>query len=103
MKLDLTNEQTVILLRELDALIDGDRFPLSPRVRMLKEIRALLRPEPLLHGPTMGNAHDTRQLFPNCQKPKRMCLAAMPPRSARHARCVRRKIRYRLRWRMQIL
>jgi hypothetical protein len=33
-------------MAELDRIIDGDRFPFSPRIRMLKEIRAKIRPEP---------------------------------------------------------
>jgi hypothetical protein len=41
MKLDLTDEQTTTLLGELDRIIDGDRFPLSPRIRTLNEIRAM--------------------------------------------------------------
>ena len=40
MNLDLTDEQTTTLLGALDRIIDGDRFPLSPRIRMLKEIVA---------------------------------------------------------------
>jgi hypothetical protein len=46
MELDLTDEQTATLLSELDHIIENDRFPLSPRIRTLKEIRAKLRPEP---------------------------------------------------------
>jgi len=46
MELDLTDEQTATLLGELDHIIENDRFPLSPRIRTLKEIRAKLRPEP---------------------------------------------------------
>jgi hypothetical protein len=30
MRLDLSDEETATLLRELDAIVDGDRFPLSP-------------------------------------------------------------------------
>jgi hypothetical protein len=45
MNLELTDEQTTALLSELDRIIDGDRFPLSPRVRTLKEIRAIIRPD----------------------------------------------------------
>jgi hypothetical protein len=47
MQLDLTDEQTTTLLRELDRIIDGDRFPFSPRIRTLKGILAKIRPEPL--------------------------------------------------------
>ena len=40
MHLDLTDEETAALLRELDGLIDGDRYFLSPRIKTLKAIRA---------------------------------------------------------------
>jgi hypothetical protein len=46
MHLDLTDEQVETLLAELDRLIDGDRYPLSRRIRALREIRALLKPYP---------------------------------------------------------
>ena len=47
MNLDLTDEETAALLRELDALIDGDRYFLSERIKTLKAIRAKIRPEPV--------------------------------------------------------
>jgi hypothetical protein len=47
MNFDLTEEENAALLRELDSIIDGDRFPLSPRVLTLKAIRAKIRPEPI--------------------------------------------------------
>ena len=47
MNLDLTDEETAALLRELDVLIDGDRYFLSPRIKTLKAIRAKIRPEPV--------------------------------------------------------
>jgi hypothetical protein len=46
MNLDLTDDEAAALLRELDGLIDGDRYFLSPRIKTLKAIRAKLRPEP---------------------------------------------------------
>jgi len=46
MKLDLMDEEAAALLGELDRIIDGDRFPFSPRIRMLKEIRAKIKPYP---------------------------------------------------------
>ena len=46
MTLDLTDEETAALLRELDALIDGDRYFMSQRIKTLKAIRAKIRPEP---------------------------------------------------------
>ena len=47
MHLDLTDEETAALLRELDALIDSDRYFLSLRIKTLRAIRAKIRPEPL--------------------------------------------------------
>ena len=47
MNVDLTDEETAALLRELDALIDGNRYFLSPRIKTLKAIRAKIRPEPV--------------------------------------------------------
>jgi hypothetical protein len=47
MRLDLNDEQTATLLKELDRIIDGEGFPLSPRIRTLNEIRVMIRPEPL--------------------------------------------------------
>jgi hypothetical protein len=46
MHLDLSDDETAALLRELDQIIEGDRYPLSPRILTLKAIRAKLRPEP---------------------------------------------------------
>jgi hypothetical protein len=43
----IADEETVALLGELDRIIDGDRYPFSPRIRMLKEIRDKLRPPPV--------------------------------------------------------
>jgi hypothetical protein len=43
----LNYEQTAALLRELDALIDGDRYFMSSRIKTLKAIRAKIRPEPV--------------------------------------------------------
>ena len=44
MNLDLTDEETAALLRELDGIIDSDHF-LSERIKALKAIRAKIRPE----------------------------------------------------------
>jgi hypothetical protein len=44
---DLTEEQTEALVTELDRIIDGDRYPFSPRIRTLKEIRAKFQPYPV--------------------------------------------------------
>jgi hypothetical protein len=46
MTFDLTDEETEALLRELDNLIENDRYQFSARIRTLKTIRAKIRPEP---------------------------------------------------------
>jgi len=46
MNLDLTDEETAALLRELDGIIDGDRYFMSERIKTLKTIRAKIRPVP---------------------------------------------------------
>jgi hypothetical protein len=51
MNLQLTDEQTAALLAELDRIIDNDRYPLSPRILTLKEIRALIKPYPAVREP----------------------------------------------------
>ena len=47
MNLDLTDEEAAALLRELDGIIDGDRYFLSERIKTLRAIRAKVRPEPV--------------------------------------------------------
>jgi hypothetical protein len=47
MQLELTEEETEALARLVRKAIDGDRFPLSPRVQLWKGILAKIRPEPL--------------------------------------------------------
>jgi hypothetical protein len=44
--IELSDEQAAALEKELAAIIDGDRYFLSPRSRMLREILHKLRPEP---------------------------------------------------------
>lgn len=46
MNLALTDEETTALACLLSDTIDGDRFPLSPRIRTLTDILNKLRPEP---------------------------------------------------------
>jgi hypothetical protein len=43
----LWREEAALLLRELDSIIEGDRYFLSRRVQTLKAIRAKIRPEPV--------------------------------------------------------
>jgi len=47
MPLDLTDEETAALERLLSETINGDRYPLSPRILTLKAILAKIRPEPV--------------------------------------------------------
>ena len=46
MNLELIDEQTEALIQGLRKLIDDDRYPLSPRLAVLREILATLKPEP---------------------------------------------------------
>ena len=46
MTLDLTDHEAALLLKELNGLIDGDRYFLSDRIKTLKAICAKIRPEP---------------------------------------------------------
>jgi hypothetical protein len=45
MELDLTDDETAALERLLRDSIDRDRYPLSPRVKLLKGILAKIKPE----------------------------------------------------------
>jgi hypothetical protein len=56
MTLDLTDEETAALARLLTTTIDDDRYPLSPRIMMLKGILAKIRPEPA-HQPLPPQRH----------------------------------------------
>jgi len=47
MNIDLNEDEAAVLLRELDSIMDGDRYFLSQRVQTLKAIRAKIRPEPV--------------------------------------------------------
>jgi hypothetical protein len=47
MTLDLTDDETALLLKQLNSLIDGDRYFLCDRVKTLKAIRAKIRPDPV--------------------------------------------------------
>jgi hypothetical protein len=46
MTLGLTDDKAALLLKELNGLIDGDRYFLSDRTKTPKAIRAKIRPEP---------------------------------------------------------
>ena len=50
MNLDLTDEEAAALLRELDHIIDGDRYILSSRIQTLTAIRDKIRP-PVVREP----------------------------------------------------
>jgi hypothetical protein len=60
MQLNLTDEESEALLRELNAIIENDRFPLSPRIRMLRQIRAKLPGAPPSPPPARPDTRGTR-------------------------------------------
>ena len=87
MNLDLTEEETAALLKELDDIIDGDRYILSPRIKTLKAIRAKIRPEPAReplppapkrYAPPRATAARRRRraLSLNFAEPERVCACA---------------------------
>jgi hypothetical protein len=43
-RVDLNEDRREVLVRALRGIVDGDRFPLSPRIRRLKAILAKLEP-----------------------------------------------------------
>jgi hypothetical protein len=47
MNLQLTDGKAASLEKELTAIIDRDRYFLSPRIQTLREIRNMIRPEPV--------------------------------------------------------
>ena len=72
MNLELTDEETAALLKELDGIIDGDRYFLSSRIKTLRAIRAKSRPEPVReplppppkrYEPPRATARQTKSTF----------------------------------------
>ena len=57
MNLELTDEETGALIRELTQIVQNDRYPLSPRIVALKEILGMLRPEPARPAPLPPRRH----------------------------------------------
>jgi hypothetical protein len=51
MRLELSDDEVVALIRELADIVENDRYPLSPRLAPLKAILAKLRPEPVRERP----------------------------------------------------
>ena len=49
--LDLSDDETDALAKLLSRTIDGDHYPLSPRICPLKAILAKLRPQPIREPP----------------------------------------------------
>ena len=60
MNLNLSNEQASLLARELTNIIDNDRYFLSPRIRALREICNMIRPEPNANRSRSGNITSRR-------------------------------------------
>jgi hypothetical protein len=47
MHLEISDEETAALIRELHDIVENDRYPFSPRIRTLRAILEKLRPEPV--------------------------------------------------------
>jgi hypothetical protein len=54
---DLTDHEAALLLKELNGIIDGDRYFLSDRIKTLTAIRAKIRPEPAREPPRLPPKH----------------------------------------------
>jgi hypothetical protein len=51
MNLDLNNDETAALARLLRRAIDDDKYPLSPRIRLIQRILDKLDPPPVREPP----------------------------------------------------
>jgi len=73
MQLDLTDEEAAALLRELNNIIENDRYPLSPRIRMLRGIRVKLPGAPPQPPPARPPAPEERRpgRAPRAGRPRR--------------------------------
>lgn len=60
MELNLTDEQTAALLRELDHIIENHRFPLSPCIQTLKGILAKIRRIQKVYAPPRAKGRRRR-------------------------------------------
>jgi hypothetical protein len=74
---DLTDEETAALLRELDCIIDADRYPFSSRIRTLMAIRDKLRP-PTVREPVRPRRCTRRRGRRDAGEPARMSAAPAP-------------------------
>src|SRR5215471_14555121 len=81
MHLDLSDDETAALLRELDNIIEGDRYPLSPRILTLKAIRAKLRLEPVREPEPPRKRYEPPRNRPNRRRARRRgAVPASPSR-----------------------
>jgi hypothetical protein len=87
MQLDLTDEEGAALLRELSNLIENDRYPLSPRIRLLRRIpictplATAIRRRPITVGTGKGGIdrpnENWKRLFQNPRMGRRV-LSTLP-------------------------
>jgi hypothetical protein len=69
MHLDLTDDETAALAQELHAIVEHDRYPLSPRIRTVRAILNKFRlepvreplPPPKVYGPPRATAGRRRR------------------------------------------
>ena len=74
MHLELSDEETAALARELHDIVENDRNPFSPRIRTLRAILAKLRPEP------------AREPSPPLKAPAASLKVYAPPSKGRYKR-----------------
>jgi hypothetical protein len=64
MNLDLTDEETAALTKELHDIVENDRYPFSPRIRTLRGITCTLRPEPVREPPPPPKVYAPPRFIP---------------------------------------
>jgi len=57
MNIELTDEETAALIRELNEIVWSDRYFLSPRIKTLEGILRKLKPEPPRPEPPRPQRH----------------------------------------------
>jgi hypothetical protein len=70
MRLDLDDEEAAALLKALNNIIENDRFPLSARIRVLRNIRAKFPTAPAPPRPPTPEERDRRRAPRSGRRPR---------------------------------
>jgi hypothetical protein len=83
MHLDLTDEEAATLIKELQDIVERDRYPLSPRLRNLRAIVVKLRPEPVRGRLSFAQASIPKGSTEPLPSRKGLCATALRGRPRR--------------------